>query len=320
MADDLLTIADVIYDALNLSDKQVSDLRQRANFIMSLPTEESSDGTAHRYTKEVGAPSVGWRQVNQGRDHDHSEDIEVVATLEILDYSWKVDKALADRRRGRKGGREAFIAREGLRHLKKSMFSYEQQVLKGQVGADATGIEGIADQSAVASLAGGKVINAGGSTANGCSSVYAISIGDNDVTGVYNGDTPFELGDTVVQEVQDASGKSFPAYYTPGCTWLGMQVGSAHSFARIANLDLQVDSGGKYINGINDDMIAKLVTELDSQSGNVVLVMSRYARHMLQQSRTATTATGTPAPLPDESHGYEIIVSEALTFDEAVLT
>lgn len=319
MADDLLTIGDVYGDALNMSDAEVSDLRNRAPFITALPSEEASDGTTHRYTKETGAPSVGFRSVNAGLDQSHSTEIEVTATLEVLDYSWGVDVAVADKRRGKNRGREWLIAREGMRKVRAAMFAYEQQVLNGQVGANAAGPEGLADQTTVASLAGDMVLNAGGSTANGCGSVYAVSIGGNDVTGIYNGDTPFEQKDTTVVPYTDGTGKKFPAYYTPGCTWLGLQVGGLHSFARIANLDQVKDGNGKFTNGLNDDMIAELVTMLDSESGNVVLVMPRVARLQLQRSRLATNAAGVPAPLPSESHGYKIITTDALKFNEAVL-
>lgn len=318
MADDLFTVADMIADALNLADNEVSDLQQASPLIAALPAEEASDGDYHRYSKEVGAPTIGFRSINEGIDQDHSVDILVEAQLKIIDVSWKVDKALADRRRGKNKGREWLIAREGRRRIRQALFVYEQQAIKGQVGGDANGFEGMADQASLASLAGSMVVNAGGAVANQAGSVYAIRMGEDDLSAVYNGDQPFDLGDTIVTEAMGTNDKPMPVYYTPGCSWLGLQVGALRSIARIVNL-APTKTDGKYPNGLNDDLIAELLTKGGSGRPYTHLVMSREARLQLQNSRTATTTSGAPAPMPTESHGAQIMVTDALAFDEAVI-
>jgi hypothetical protein len=48
--------------------------------------------------------------------------------------------------------------------------------------------------------------------------------------------------------------------------------------------------------------------------------MNRRSLSQLRKSRTATNATGTPAPIPREVEGIPIIVTEALSSTEAIET
>lgn len=311
MADDLLTISDLVADALDLADNEVSDLLNKAPFVARLPADESSNGTTHKYTKETGAPVVGFRTPNSGRDHDHSIDTEVSADLEILDYSWKVDKAVADA--WRKGGPEAKIAREGRRHVRASLFAFEQQLINGTVGGASGGFVGMAD--VLDDKDDPMVVDATGAVAGTGSSVWAVVLGENDCMGVYKGDGPMmELGETIVQQALDGDGKSYPVYYTPGCTWLGMQVGSAFSFGRICNLTAE---NGK---GLTDILLSQLLEQFPAGEGPDLLLMSRRSRGQLQRSRTTYSPTGQPAPLPQEYEGVPIVVTDAISNTETILT
>jgi hypothetical protein len=51
-----------------------------------------------------------------------------------------------------------------------------------------------------------------------------------------------------------------------------------------------------------------------------ILVMNRRSLKQLQESRTATNATGAPAPFPSEAFGVPILVTDAITNTEALLT
>ncbi|HEY4635661.1 MAG TPA: hypothetical protein VIG92_03790, partial [Rhodospirillales bacterium] len=112
MAADFHAIADLIGDAFDLADFEVSDLLKASPFIAALKMEPSSNGTTHKYVKETGAPVVGFRAENVGREFDSSDDTAVSVALKILDFSWMVDVAVANAWRR---GREAYIAREGKR-------------------------------------------------------------------------------------------------------------------------------------------------------------------------------------------------------------
>src|SRR4051812_4420156 len=102
MADDLHAIADLIGDAFDISDIEVSDLLKASPFIAALPMTPSSNGTTHKYVKETGVPVVGFRAPNAGLDLDSSDDTSVSISLKALDFSWMVDVLVAEAwRRGR---------------------------------------------------------------------------------------------------------------------------------------------------------------------------------------------------------------------------
>lgn len=317
MADDLIQISDLVADALDLSDAQVTDLAQATPFLNLLPMEESSNGTTHKYSKETGAPVVGFRAENAGRDMDHSIDSIVTVALKILDWSFMADKAVADA--WRKGGRNAWIAREGMRNLKQALVEFEQQVIYGTTAlGDSAGFTGIINAATVDALADPLVINSGGTTADVQSSVYAVRVGADDLTGVFKGDGPaLEVGETsVIQRVVNpgSDNKTFPAYYTPACTWLGLQVGSIHSMGRICNIEDAANDT------LTDDKIASLLAAFPVGKSPTHLVMSRRSQRMLQQNRTATNPTGAPAPFPTESHGIPVVVTDNVVDTEAVVS
>ena len=311
MANDFHAVADLIGDGLDISSAEVSDLLDSAPLISALPMEESSNGSSHKYVKETGAPVVGFRAENAGRDFDSSDDTLVTVDLKILDFSWMVDKAVAD---SWTKGRENYIAREGLRHLKAALFKFEQQVIGGTVGGDAAGFTGLANSTGLDAAADEMVIDAGGTTADTGSSVWGVRLGGNDVTGIFKGDGPaLSLGDTVVNNFVDGSSKNLPVYYTPGTLWLGVQVGGARSVGRGASVP--ADSGAS----LDDDNLADLLSKFPAGSPPTHFVMSRRSQKQLQSSRTATNPSGQPANFPEQAFGVPIIVTDAQSDAEALL-
>ncbi len=313
MADDYLAMADLVADALDLSDAEVTDLVQAVPLVDALMLEPSSNGETHKYNKETGAPVVGFRAANAGRDFDSSIDAVTTVTLKLLDFSWAVDKGVADI--WRKGGSAALIAREGMRHLKAAMVHFEKQLIYGTVSpGDSGGFTGMIEAATVNALADDMVVNANGDTASTASSCWAIAMGPNDVMGVVNGDGEFSLGDTVVQDIVDGTGKHFPAYYTPACTWLGLQVGSIYSMGRIVNITADANDG------LTDDRISDLLSKFPITHRPNRLFCTRRSLKQLQLSRTATSPTGAPAPFPDNAFGVPITLLESLTDTEEIVT
>jgi len=324
MADDMHAIADLLGDALNISEIEVSDLLRESPLIAALPMQESSDGTTHRYVKETGAPVVGFRAPNAGLDLDSSDDTAVSVSLKGLDWSWMVDVLVADA--WRRGGREAYIAREGKRFLRAALFAFEKQIINGIVGASdsaaasgsASGFAGFRDAATVDALADAMVVTAGAGTADLNSSVWLVRLAEDGVSGVYKGDTgglmAMSIGETtVVQRIVNpgTDNKQFPAYYTPAACWLGLQVGSAYDIGRIANCSVAVP--------LTDDLISQGIAKFPVGHAPTHILMGRRSRQQLQDSRTATTTTGQPAPFPEDSFGIPIITTDAITATEEIL-
>jgi hypothetical protein len=321
MAEDLHVVADMIADALNLSGHEVSSVLKTSPLVAALPMVPASDGTNHRYPNYTGQPVVGFRAPNVGREMDSSDDTLVTVALKILDYSWMSDKAMADSwRRG--SGKDEYIAREGLRHIRSALFTFEQQLINGTIGASdsagaigsAGGFAGFRDAGTVDAVADAMVVNATGTTADTASSVWAVRIAEDGICGVYKGDgAPFELGDTIVAPKISSAALFHPVYFTPGCTWLGCQVGGSYDIGRIANL---TNDSGK---GLTDLLMADLLGKFPVGYGPTHFVMSRRSRTQLQKSRTTYSPTGAPAPVPTEYEGIPIIVSDAVSNTEELV-
>lgn len=314
MAEDLFSLADLLkINDTSLADIDVSDLRNDAPFMSQILYQPATHGTVHKYTKETGAPVVGFRSANGGRDMDHSEDTEVTATLQILDWSFAIDKALADAYK--RGGASAKVAREARRHLRAAMFAYEKQLFNGTIGGDASGFTGFANVLNDSDDA--MVVDAGGTTADTASSVWLVRIGDDDIMGILGNDGVFDMGETTtIQKVVNpgTDNKVFPAYYTPGTGYTGLQVGGANSMARICNLT--ADSG----KGLTDDLVAAAIAEFPAGKGPTHAVMNKRSQEQLRKSRTATNATGTPAPIPEDVFTVPIVVTDAILNTETLLT
>jgi hypothetical protein len=290
----------------------MSDLLDEAPVIGAMAAEPT-DGDTHKYLKQTGAPTVGFRAVNAGRENTKSADTEVTVTLKLLDCSVAVDQALADQYRF---GPAAYVAREALRHLRAGFFHAENAFING-TGFDAASFNGLKDDAQLNAVADTMVHNAAGAIADEQASVWAIRTGADarDAMLVSGMDGQIKVGETISQFI-DVSGGRMPVYATPIFAWLGMQIGGAFSVARLANLDSGPTAP---VVELNDDLISELLSLFPAGRGPTFLAMNRTSRKQLQQSRTATTTSGAPAPFPIESFGVPIITSEAIGTTDAVL-
>lgn len=315
MADSFLTLADLIkLNDMNLADLQVTDLLQDAPLLAALAADVASNGTNHSYLKETGAPVVGFRAVNTGRENSVDADTKVSIALQILDASFAEDVAVCNAYT--RGGAPAYLARRSKRHLKAAFAGAEKQILYG-TGNDSDGFVGLADAETLDSITHTEtVFNAGGTTVNGASSVYLIRTNDdgNDCTVITGQDGQIDISDYVTIEKTDGTGKHYPAFYVPICGWLGLQIGSKYSVVRIANLT--AESG----HTLTDDILSQAMELFPASRGPTLIGMSKRSRGQLQRSRTATNATGAPAPTPTEYEGIPIICSDQIVNTEAILT
>jgi hypothetical protein len=308
MANDYLTLADLaVINSRDLADIDVSDLLQDAPLVAALSAVPATNGNLHKYYKTTGAPVVGFRAENDGREHDSTIRTAVTVTLKILDASFTVDVAHAN---AYIGGPEALIQMELMEHMKAAYFKLEQQILNGTGEGDSGGFGGLEDSHDLLN-ANSMILNAGGSTA--LSSVYIIRAGQADVSVVAGDGGNIEVGETIVQRVSGATTGFYPAYFTPVSAWYGLQVGSVYSSMRIAN----VDAGS---NSVTDSLIYTGLKEWPAGRQPTHIVMNRRSLEQLRNSRTATNATGTPAPRPTDVEGIPIIVTDALANDETLVT
>jgi len=304
----------VLVNDSNLSDvEDISDLVQDAPFLAALAAGTASNGTTHKYIKEITAPTVGFRAVNVGRAHSKSGDQFVTADLKILDASFTVDKNLADEY---KRGAESFLSMEASRHLRQAFFIAEQQLFYGTGGGDAGGFVGLADALDEASDAN---VTALSGTATAPTSVWFVrSMGDErDAMLILGNEGNLKIDPSFVQRVEDESTANtyYPAYVTPISGWMGLQLGSIWSLHRLANVETAT-TGDK----LTDDRIYSALKRFPANRKPNMIVMNQDALEDLRTSRTATNATGAPAPIPEFVAGVPIVVSDAITSSETIVT
>ncbi len=297
----------------NLDPVYVSDLLQSAPMITALYAKPASNGTLHKYLKTTVAPTVGFRAIGAGRDHSTFTQTLVTATLALMDASFHVDKAYAD---AHKDGVDVVMEKAGMEHLKAAFSSAEKQLIYG-TGAlgDSTGFAGLVQNTAIDAVADAMVVNAGSAVANQTSSVYLLRTDDSNVAlvaGLNAAGNILDVGPRFEQMMPDSSGKFYPAYVSVIQAYLGLQYGSVLSVGRIANL-------GPTSNSLTDTLIATAISKFPADRQPNLLVMSRRSLAQLRASRTATNATGTPAPFPVESFGVPIIVTDSVLDTEPVL-
>jgi hypothetical protein len=310
MADAFLGLTDLAkVNDLNNNDYGISDLLDEAPVIARLAAEET-DGDTHKYLKQTGAPVVGFRAVNDGRENTKSADTEVTVTLKLLDCSFVVDKAIADQFRK---GAGAYVSREAARHLRSGFSTAEKQIFYGTgTGGDAAGYAGLADNAGLNGLADAMVNGNGGVAANVQTSVWAIRTGNDlrDMALVAGMDGNIKIDETISQFIDGATGR-YPVYATPIFAWLGVQVGGAFSIARLCNIDATAT--------LDDDGLADLITLFPANRGPNLFVMNRTSMGQLRASRTATNDNGRPAPFPTDAHGIDIVVTDSINSTEAVI-
>lgn len=294
----------------NIADLDLSDILEEAPLIATMAAVVASNGTTHKFNKQTTAPSVGFRSVNDGRENDHSEDTTVSVDLKILDASLSVDKSVAD---SYIGGTDAFLAREAGRHLKSAFFKAEQQIVNGTTGGDAAGCSGLADLSAY-HVGGSGFVNAGGTSAGTGSSVWLLRSSPDEIAVVLGENGEIEMSDPQLQRIAGSSTGFLPAYFVAVTGWIAFQSGSVYSAARIGNI---TEDSGKTL---TDDMIYDALSTLPAGKDPTVIAMNRRSAKQLRASRTATNATGASAPRVTEVEGIPVVVTDAISSTETLLS
>jgi len=286
----------------NVADVEISDLLRDAPVLAAMPAVEASNGTLHKYNKLTTEPTVGFRSLNDGRDHDYTVRTTVTETLQILDASFDMDAAIYN---------PELAAMEGRSHLQSAFAKAERQIFYGtSANGDSAGFNGFYNSADLNGLADDMVISAGGSSAGVQSSVYLIRATP-DATGVcsvFGNGGDISIGGAYQSMIEGASGR-YDAWVVPIVAYMALQLGSKYSAARIANVETALD----------DDKIYEALSLFPASLQPTHICMNRTALKLLRASRTSTNATGAPAPRPTEVEGIPIIVSDQIVQTEAVV-
>lgn len=269
-------------------------------------------GTSYKTVTRNSRPSVAFRSANEGTAATKSNFSERLVEAFILSARIEVDKAVA---RGYEDGPEALQAIEAAGVMRAALSTVGSQTIYGR-NAGSKGFIGL--QEFVSTFGNDLVVDAGGTTADTGSSVYAIKAGNQGVQYVYGNGTSFELSPFREGDATDASGNRFAAYISDLTAWIGLQCVNKYAIGRIKKAT--ADSG----KGVTDAKIAELLSKFPVGERPTHLLMSRRSAFQLQISRTMTASTkqeaftGILPGVPTESFGIPIIITDSIADNEAL--
>ena len=298
-----------------LSGEVADNLTEEAPFIARVRSIPASNGTDHHWLQYNTAPPVGFRDLNDGIVQGQSQDNFITTNCRIADGSYYLDmRAVANYTLG------DLIARENARHLRSTLAVVEAQIFTGSAtngtgGGSGTdlGFEGIVDSSAsrLHALSHPMVISAGGAGVGVQSSVYLVNDSMDSAALVIGNDGNITVSPAFQARIAGTTGH-FNAWAVDIASYYAWQWGGNFSVSRIAN----VETGGSLL---NDDLIAQAISLHPANRKPTLIAMNRDAERQLRESRTATNATGAPAPFASEAFGIPIVVTDQIPGDETVV-
>jgi hypothetical protein len=262
-------------------------------------------GTSYKTLVRTALPSVGFRDANDAPSKSKGTYESRRVETYILNPRWECDQAVADQH---EDGPEAYLAVEGAAVTQAALQHVAKQMYYGTgTGGDTKGFPGL-----LAAVNSTMVVDAGGTTDNVASSVWAVRFGVNDVQWVLGENGMLELKDPRIGDILDADGDPLTGYIQELLAYVGLQVRSTYSVGRIKKLT--TDDG----KGLTDARIASLLEKFRPGFPPDVLFMTQRSQSQLRSSRTATNPTGAPAPFPSEAFGIPIVVTESILNTEAL--
>lgn len=272
-------------------------------------------GTSYKIASRVTYPGVGFRAANEGSTPTKSEFENQLIECYILSGAVQADVAVA---RAYEDGEQAWKDIESIGVMRQAMIELGSQVIYGTT-ADAKGFPGL--QAIHTAFASGLEVDAGGTTGNAtASSVYGINTDTQGVQLVFGAGTTFELGEWRIENVGTAS--VYPAHVANLTAWVGLQVGSKYSIGRLKDATAEANAG------VTDAKLAELLSKYPVGYRPNYWLMNRRSAYQLQVSRStafsalgAKSATGAEvfAPLPIESNGIPIVITDSITSTEVAV-
>jgi len=297
-------VEEAIYETPEVSGQ----CRWTGNSVAGVGQSKPIKGLNYYTRVRTALPSAGFRGVNEGVTAVKSTWENRLVETFILNPRWECDQAEAE---ANEDGPEAFIAEEADAITKGAFLQLGRQFYYGtntSYGGHAKGFPGLIDAYDATNM----MVDAGGTTANTGSSAWLVKWGPRDTRWVVGNNGSFSMSDIRMADLLDGSSNPFTGYVQEMLARLGLQVANpAISLCRIKKLT--ADSG----KGLTDDLITQAMMKMKIRPD--AIFCSRRSWGQLQQSRTATTATGAEAPMPTEVHGIPLMVTDAI-YDTESLT
>lgn len=277
---------------------EISGVTMEGRQIPNMGAARTIKGTQYKTLVRTALPTAGFRDANEGVTPSKSTYENRLVETFILNPRWECDKAVAD---ASEDGPEAFIALEAGAMMLSAMQALGAQFFYGRNnGGDAKGHPGLIDSVQAAYTQDRTGVGAA------CGSVYAVKFGAQNVQWVYGQNGQLVTPDVRIETLLDANNKKYTGYVQDLLAYAGVQVGSIYSIGRVKNVSAAAP--------LRDSDIYALLAKMKVVPD--VLFMNRTLLEQLRSSRTATNATGAPAPRPTDVDGIPIAATDSLTFTE----
>lgn len=282
----------------------VTTFAPEIDVVMGRPIPGTTYKTRIRKSLPAGP---AFRNANEGSSIVSSAYDQILSQCFIMDAQMRVDKAVADS--PEEGGAALLLADEAEGAIKEKGIALGSQFYYG-TSADAKGFSGL--QSSVDSS---MVIDAQG-TGNNTTSVYLVY---NDLQGVhfiFGNNTGLQMGEWMLQQVQDANAKAYMAYVNGLTGWIGLSVNNpTKTIVRIKNITSAKP--------LTDALLAQAYAKFPVGLKPNRIFLNRDANYYIQNSRSAVTQQafklGAAADYPTNSPsvpGVGFTITDSLTTAE----
>lgn len=305
MANSYLTMLDLA--KINGSDAAVGLIEENLDVCpeATIFPARTINGTSFKTLHRTALPGTQFRNANEGVETTKSAYLNKLVECFYLDGKMEIDVAVAQA--DDQGEAHAqMIEADG--HAQAALKHLGKQVWYG-VSNDAKGFPG-----AQALVDSAYTLDAGGTTASTGSSVYGVKVGEKHGSMIFGRNTVLSIGEWSKQRITRSS-KELDAWINALQGWVGFQWVNKDSVCRLK--DATADS----TKTVTDAKLAELLSQLKWTPD--YWFMTRRSRFQIQQARAAGSNTsgnsGNPVgPLPSESNGIPIIVTDSLTNTETL--
>lgn len=296
------TLLDIV--RLNGSDAAVGLIEEASRAVpeVTLGAARTIKGLNYKTLVRTAVPTVGFRQANQGTAVAASTFEQRLVECYLLNPQFEVDQAVAD---AYEDGWQSYLALEAGGIMEGSMQALGKAFF---YGPDATFGKSNAFPGLLQAYdSTNMVVDAAGTTATTGSSAWLVKFGPQHVQWILGQGGSVNLSDVTKVRLTDGSSNPYTAYRQELYLRPGLQVGSLYSVCRIKKL---TEDSGK---GLTDDLIYSALSKFPSGIRPDVIYLSRRSLYQLRDSRTATNATGAPAPIPTEVAGIPLADTDSIS-------
>ncbi len=215
----------------------VEMLSQTNEVLQDMMFVEGNLPTGHRTTVRTGLPAVAWRMLNYGVPQGKATTAQVTDTVGMLEAFSSVDKDLVEL----SGNYNEFRLSESRAFLEAMNQEMARTVFYGDTDLEPEKFLGLSPRfSDLSADSGENIVDAGGSTAAGNSSIWLVCWSDQTCHGIFpkGSKAGLQHEDLKIETVEDENGDKFRAYQDHWQWKAGLVLRDWRYVVRIANIDV----------------------------------------------------------------------------------